>query len=82
MRREIIISRTAHKQIISNKQYAKAFLEKIKQLEQWPDVLLDIKSLKNRNDYRLRVGNWRIFFVIHPKHILITEIKKRDDNTY
>ena len=42
----------------------------------------NVKKLKNRNDYRLRVGNWRVFFTDSLKILYIEEIKKRDEHTY
>jgi mRNA interferase RelE/StbE len=41
-----------------------------------------VKKLKNRNDYRFRVGNWRVFFTDSLKILYIEEIKKRDEHTY
>jgi mRNA interferase RelE/StbE len=42
----------------------------------------NVKKLKNRNDYRLRVGNWRVLFTDSLKILYIEEIKKRDEHTY
>jgi len=54
-------------------------------LQAWPECQ-NIKALTNhRYDYRLRVGNWRIFFDLlegSPVIISIEEVKKRDERTY
>ncbi len=42
----------------------------------------NIKKLTNRNDYRLRVGRYRIIFSIDLVIINIEEVKKRDERTY
>ena len=51
----------------------------------WPNVP-DVKALTNRNDYRLRVGRYRVLFTVTPSGevtvILIEEVKKRDEHTY
>ena len=36
---------------------------------------LDIKPLQGRDNWRLRVGKWRVIFKIHNKEILISVIK-------
>lgn len=54
-------------------------------LAEWP-VPRNVKSLTNRDDYRLRVGRYRVFFLVLPTGEItvfkIIEVKKRDDNTY
>ena len=42
----------------------------------------NIKKLKIRNEYRFRVGNWRIFFTDSIKILYIEEVKKRNERTY
>lgn len=45
----------------------------------------NVKALtKHKYPYRLRVGNFRIFFKYESviKIVTIEEVKKRDDNTY
>ena len=37
----------------------------------------DIKSLTGRNDYRVRVGNYRILFSILPNRIVVLDIGPR-----
>lgn len=58
--------------------------EKCKVLADFPHCT-QIKSLTNHKyQYRLRVGNYRVFFNFDGAiHIIsIEEVKKRDDNTY
>ena len=43
----------------------------------------DIKKLSaTENKYRVRIGNFRIFFRIHKDYNDILDIERRDDNTY
>ncbi|MBE9547491.1 MAG: type II toxin-antitoxin system RelE/ParE family toxin [Proteobacteria bacterium] len=42
----------------------------------------NIKKLKTRDEYRLRVDNWRVFFTEQLTIIRIEEVKKRDERTY
>jgi mRNA-degrading endonuclease RelE of RelBE toxin-antitoxin system len=54
-------------------------------LAEWPTPR-NVKALTNRDDYRLRVGRYRVIFLIHPNGEItvfkIIEVKKRDENTY
>jgi mRNA interferase RelE/StbE len=42
----------------------------------------NVKKLSDRNDYRLRVGKWRIIFTAAAEIVCIEEVKKRDEHTY
>ena len=43
----------------------------------------NVKRLVNHQyDYRLRVGNWRVFLTDALEVIHIEEVKKRDERTY
>jgi len=57
----------------------------VESLAGWPDVP-NVKALSNRDDYRLRVGRYRVLFTVTPDGevtvILIEEVKKRDEHTY
>ncbi len=59
--------------------------EGISSLTDWPHVQ-NVKKLSARNDYRLRVGNFRVLFTIHPSGtvniIRIEEVKRRNEHTY
>jgi mRNA-degrading endonuclease RelE of RelBE toxin-antitoxin system len=60
-------------------------IDAVESLVKWPDVA-SVKSLSDRNDYRLRVGNYRVLFTVTPSGevtvILIEEVRKRDEHTY
>lgn len=45
-------------------------------------ICQNVKKLTNREDYRLRVGRYRIIFTVDLKIISIEEVKKRDERTY
>lgn len=79
---KVVLVPKARKQLLKTGEDRASILSKLKLLENWPDTALDIKALKSRHDYRLRVGRWRVLFLIHAEYILVTEVKKRDDNTY
>jgi len=57
----------------------------VQNLRLWP-ATPNVKALQNRNDYRLRVGRYRVLFTVHPDGsvtiIRIEEVKKRDEHTY
>lgn len=53
----------------------------VETLRFFPDCA-NVKKLSNRDDYRLRVGRWRIIFTAALKIICIEEVKKRDEHTY
>ncbi|MDR0805965.1 MAG: type II toxin-antitoxin system RelE/ParE family toxin [Enterobacteriaceae bacterium] len=77
----------AYKQLLSiDTRYQNAINEKINQLEAFPAVKLDIKKLKGRdNEYRLRVGNYRVIFEIldgEPVICSINSVDRRTSTTY
>ena len=46
-------------------------------------AFLDIVKLKDsNNEYRARVGNYRIKFIKYKTFNMITEVDRRNDNTY
>lgn len=53
-------------------------------LESWPPQHADVKKLKNRPEWRLRVGRFRVIFEINEEEsvIVITQVVIRDDRTY
>lgn len=63
----------------------RAIGDKVSGLAAWPDVL-GVKHLVGRDDYRLRVGRFRVIFSVYPNGkvtiIRIDEVKKRDEHTY
>ena len=54
-------------------------------LAEWPHSR-NVKALTNRNDYRLRVGRYRVLFLVLPDGRItifrVMEVKKRDEHTY
>ncbi|MCP4722790.1 MAG: type II toxin-antitoxin system RelE/ParE family toxin [Desulfobacteraceae bacterium] len=42
----------------------------------------NVKKLTNRDDYRLRVENWRVLFTADLRIVYIEEVKKRNEKTY
>ena len=60
-------------------------IDAVESLGKWPDVQ-NVKSLSERNDYRLRIGRYRVLFTVTPSCevtvILIEEVKKRNEHTY
>jgi len=68
---------------IHDKKTRVAISQAVGTLRNWPDCQ-NIKSLKNRDDYRLRVGRYRVIFTVTDaiRIITIEEVKKRDEQTY
>ncbi|MCC8374156.1 MULTISPECIES: type II toxin-antitoxin system RelE family toxin [Photorhabdus] len=67
-------------------RYQKAIYKKVSELESFPIVQLDITKLSgSKNQYRLRVGDYRILFDVingEPVIIEVKEVKRRQTNTY
>ncbi|MCK3655000.1 hypothetical protein A4G19_04245 [Pasteurellaceae bacterium Macca] len=77
----------ARKQLLKiDKRYIKAIMDSTRTLATFPNVDLDIVKLKDRqNEYRIRVGSYRIIFEVindEPKIINIQAIKRRTTQTY
>ena len=66
-----------------NTKNQKTIVIAVRELKQWPDCH-NVKSLKNHQGYRLRVGRYRVIFDVQNtlKIIIIEEVKKRDERTY
>lgn len=81
--KRVDIANKAKRQIdkIGDRKIITDIYEAMEQLENWPDVR-GVKSLVNRNDYRLRVGRYRVFFFVENEAIVITEVKIRNEKTY
>lgn len=43
---------------------------------------LEIKKLRGREEYRLRIKHWRVIFSESKDYITVEEVKKRDEHTY
>lgn len=65
-------------------RYQQAIIQKVEQLVHFPKVNLDIKHL-NDSTYRLRHGDYRVFFEWIegiPKIIKIQSVRRRTNQTY
>ncbi|MBI4804090.1 MAG: type II toxin-antitoxin system RelE/ParE family toxin [Desulfovibrio sp.] len=58
-----------------------AIIKAVKALKDWPDCR-NVKSLTSRDDYRLRVGDFRAIFTVYGDTITVTEVRRRDERTY
>ncbi len=71
---------------IRNRAIREAIYDAVQLLATWPSCNADIKKLQGRNDYRLRVGNFRVIFEIdqnkNPVIINIMQVEKRNESTY
>lgn len=86
-RMEIVWSRRAEKQLDSiDVRYRRKIFEKVDQLTGFPTVNLDIKKMKDGdNEYRMRVGDYRVLFEVIdgvPTVIKILMVKRRATKTY
>lgn len=85
---EIEWSTKAARQIrkIGDKRKRQGIFAEVQQLAHWPDCPGDIRRLQGRNDYRLRVGDYRVIFEIdqNGKPIIVTimQVEKRNERTY
>jgi len=55
--------------------------DRAENLKSFPDCQ-NVKKLQDRNEYRLRVGRWRIIFTASLEIIEIQEVKIRNGHTY
>lgn len=63
---------------------SKNIYRSVQALQNWPGCR-NVKKLKDRNDYRLRVGRHRVIFSIVnkiPRIIKIEKVVKRNEHTY
>ncbi|WP_147200619.1 type II toxin-antitoxin system RelE/ParE family toxin [Pantoea sp. CCBC3-3-1] len=84
---EVVWSKHALKQLIKvDSRYRKTILERTQRLVAFPVVVLDIKKLQtSENQYRLRVGDYRIVFELikgNPVVIMIEQVMRRTSRTY
>jgi len=80
------IKRKAYKQLAKLPEHDQAaVLAAVTDLAHWPDCR-DVKALKDRTGYRLRVGRYRVLFTVdtdqNPVVISVEEVRKRDERTY
>ena len=79
-------TKKAKKQLVPiPRQDVERILDAVESLAQWPDVA-NVKALSGRDDYRLRIGRYRVIFKVtiggEATVMLIEEVKKRDEHTY
>lgn len=71
---------------IADKRKRQDIYAEAQKLANWPDCPGDIKRLQGRDDYRLRIGDHRVIFVIDqsgtPIIVTITQVEKRNERTY
>jgi len=66
---------------IKDQQIKETIFNAVSTLKDFPNCT-NIKKLKTREEYRLRVGRWRVIFTDSLEILFIEEVKKRDENTY
>ena len=66
---------------IKDQQIKETIFNAVSTLKDFPNCT-NIKKLKTREEYRLRVGRWRVFFTESLEILYIEKVKKRDENTY
>ncbi|MCG7368247.1 type II toxin-antitoxin system RelE/ParE family toxin [Pantoea sp. ACRSH] len=84
---EVVWSKRALKHLTKiDSRYRKVINEKTQQLVTFPLVTLDIKKLQDTdNQYRLRVGDYRVIFELiegEPVVLRIEEVTRRTSRTY
>jgi mRNA-degrading endonuclease RelE of RelBE toxin-antitoxin system len=52
----------------------------VEDLRLWPDCR-NVKALAGREEFRLRVGRFRVIFSVDLRIVRIEEVKKRDEHT-
>ncbi|ELK1250011.1 type II toxin-antitoxin system RelE family toxin [Citrobacter freundii] len=81
-------SKKAKKQLSRiDSRYREMIFDKVGELEDFPDVQLDLKKMQGSKDkeYRVRVGVYRVLFTVidgKPIIIRIDEVMRRQTNTY
>ncbi len=66
---------------IRNEQTRSRIYDAVHTLKLFPSCR-NIKKLANREEFRLRVGRWRVIFTDSIKIITIEEVKIRNERTY
>ena len=66
---------------IKDQQTKETIFNAVSTLKDFPNCT-NIKKLKTREEYRLRVGRWRVIFTDSLEILYIEEVKKRDESTY
>lgn len=55
--------------------------DRVESLKSFPECK-NVKNLQDRDEYRLRVGRWRVIFTESLEIIKIQEVKIRNGHTY
>jgi mRNA interferase RelE/StbE len=66
---------------IKNQESREIIYDAVDALTSFPKCS-NIKKLKGRGEYRLRIKLWRVIFRESLDYIYIEEVKKRDEHTY
>jgi mRNA interferase RelE/StbE len=66
---------------IKDQQMRDTIFNAVDDLKNFPNCS-NVKKLKNRDEYRLRVGRWRVFFTDSFEILYIEEVKIRNESTY
>lgn len=66
---------------IKNKRQQARIYDAVDGLKDFPNCP-NVKKLKNRSEYRLRIGSWRVLFTETLEIISIEEVRKRNERTY
>ena len=66
---------------IKNRTAKIQLYDAIDELKYFPECA-NVKKLKSSDNYRLRVGNWRVIFNETFTILYIEEVKKRNERTY
>ncbi len=66
---------------IKDQQIRETIYNAVDDLKNFPNCS-NVNKLKNRDEYRLRVGRWRVFFTDSFEILYIEEVKIRNENTY
>lgn len=84
---KVVWSKRASKDLLKiDKRYQKTIYQKVGELVSFPLMTLDIRKLKGSdNQYRLRIGDYRVFFELidgEPIVLEITDVARRTSSTY
>ena len=66
---------------IKNRSDQQKIYKNVCKLENYPQCK-NVKKIKTTNLYRLRIGNWRVFFTEDLEIVTIEEVKPRNERTY
>jgi len=77
MEREVLASTRYVRQLRKlPKQDIQRIIKEVEKLKDFPDVV-NVKALKARKDYRLRIGRYRVIFEIREHTVYVTQVTDR-----